>query len=588
MPRSRGIGLSLATAFSLLVVVCAPVCARALEAPGALIPAGAAYGPAPGLAPIRQSNNRDAADTVNAEHLHPGGSLGLELTGAGYTVGIWDGGWVRTTHQEFAIDSATRVTIKDGGVEWGNHATHVAGTIGAAGVVGLSLGMAPEVNIWSYDWVGDTVEMADAAGSIVASNHSYSFTRGWTFVYAEEEDEAPNGEGYYGQWYANRYDGPEDLAMGKYTVDSQALDAVLHDNPSLLSVWSAGNERGEDYGYLNTHYLTYLEGGEYNGWYWVPTEHEEFPAPDGDGDVDGGYDCLSELQTSKNTMVVGAVHDVIDDPYARINVSVTSYSSWGPVDDGRIKPDVVANGQALFSAHALADGAYSIMSGTSMAVPSVVGTSVLLVEHFENSFGSLPRAATTKGIIAHTAFDAGNAGPDYAYGWGLLDAKAAAEFITSAAASDEIDRIIEGQYAGVEQTFEVYLGRSGIMRCTLSWTDPEAELPVGYELDDPTVLLVNDLNIWVTGGEGDYLSWTLDPADPSAPAARMGNHVDNLEQVFFRGPAGWYTVHVGHSGPDFTQDYTLLITSTPEPATLGILLAGGIGVMLRRRRSYIA
>ena len=97
------------------------------------------------------------------------------------SIGIWDAGWVLASHQEFD----DRVMIMDSNSEPNefnldpNHATHVAGTIGASGdPCAAAKGMAPAVNIDSYDWYSDTSEMASRAatgdgedGRIYLSNH---------------------------------------------------------------------------------------------------------------------------------------------------------------------------------------------------------------------------------------------------------------------------------------------------------------------------------------------------------------------------------------------------------------------------------
>ena len=113
-----------------------------------------ALGPSPdGYRPIEPCNIA-AADSSNANQLWTGGGLGLNLSGAGYTVGVWDAGAIRATHQEFG----TRVTVQDSGISLADHSTHVGGTIGAAGVVANAHGMANQVNLWSYDWNSDTAE----------------------------------------------------------------------------------------------------------------------------------------------------------------------------------------------------------------------------------------------------------------------------------------------------------------------------------------------------------------------------------------------------------------------------------------------
>ena len=69
-----------------------------------------------------------------------------ELSGAGVTIGLWDGGSARATHQEFG----DRVVVMDGSATF-DHATHVGGTLLAAGVVAAAHGMAAAATINSYD-----------------------------------------------------------------------------------------------------------------------------------------------------------------------------------------------------------------------------------------------------------------------------------------------------------------------------------------------------------------------------------------------------------------------------------------------------
>jgi subtilisin family serine protease len=56
--------------------------------------------------------------------------------------------------------------------------------------------------------------------------------------------------------------------------------------------------------------------------------------------------------------------------------TVTEFSSRGPTDDGRTKPDVVAPGAAILSA--MPGGTYGSLDGTSMATPHVAGVVALM------------------------------------------------------------------------------------------------------------------------------------------------------------------------------------------------------------------
>ena len=133
-----------------------------------------ATGPAPSDLEINVPFNQNAAITTRADLLQSGGGLNLDLTGAGITVGVWDGGAVRSTHQEFN----DRVTVVDS-VAFSDHATHVAGTIGARGFLPQAAGMASQVNIRSRDFDNDLTELRNDANLIQLSNHSYGRVNGW-------------------------------------------------------------------------------------------------------------------------------------------------------------------------------------------------------------------------------------------------------------------------------------------------------------------------------------------------------------------------------------------------------------------------
>ena len=105
----------------------------------------------------REIKNVNAAISTGADVLQ---AAPYNLDGSGLTVGIWDGGMVLSSHQEF---SGGRVSIGDEGGFTSAHATNLAGTIGAAGVVPEAKGMATNTGIFSYNWNEDTSEMIERA-----------------------------------------------------------------------------------------------------------------------------------------------------------------------------------------------------------------------------------------------------------------------------------------------------------------------------------------------------------------------------------------------------------------------------------------
>jgi len=515
---------------------------------------------APGIGPIFYlTSNVDAADSVSVDELYPGGSAGLNLEGAGMTVGAWDAGDVDAAHSDFF----GRLVDMDGPTMISGHTTHVSGTLVGAGD-GLdprSRGMAYAAQLNSWNWENDTAEMAAAAaGGLLVSNHSYGIAAGWIYI-GEPEPE---------QWWwvgGTADTDQEDPKFGFYDATAQLWDQVALDAPYYLIVKAGGNDR-TDIGPAPGEQYTIVDEFDNKTVSTVPRPPDCYPL---------GYDCMPMNAVAKNVLTVGAVDDVIGG-YAPLSgpgqVNMTSFSSWGPADDGRIKPDIVGNGEFLVSAW-LTEGTsypYAVASGTSMAAPNVTGSLLLLQEHYEdvNGPGVFMRSATLKALAIHTADEAGEYdGPDYAFGWGLLNAKKAAQVITEDGGDHHI---IEGTLAdGGTDTVPVTVSQADSqITATLVWMDPPGT-PVPYSLDPPDLMLVNDLDLRVTDGGTTWLPWVLDPASPAAAATRGDNFRDNVEQVEATGlGAGIYTVEVSHKGSllgGLGQDYALIVSVEPAPPT---------------------
>ncbi|NBB88400.1 MAG: S8 family serine peptidase, partial [Bacteroidetes bacterium] len=261
----------------------------------------------------RTTTNTNAAISTQTNLVHSGGGAGYDLNGENMTVGEWDGGGVRTTHEILN----GRVYNKDGAANI-NHATHVAGTlIGSdAGSIG-SKGMAPEAILNAYDWNSDNAEMtSEAADGLLISNHSYGLITGWR-----------NSS----QWYGNlNISDEEDYNFGRYSRSS--WDDIAYNAPFYLIVMSAGNDRNDTPPSVGSTYYYWLADDTLT---YDPANHPNTsPAKDGGAD---GYDCISFYKISKNILTVGAVDDVLN-YNGPGDVDMTSFSSWGPADDGRIKP----------------------------------------------------------------------------------------------------------------------------------------------------------------------------------------------------------------------------------------------------------
>jgi len=508
-------------------------------------------------------DNEDAAATVGTDKVWPGGGFGFFLEAANTALGnlcIWDGNGVRTTHQEFG----GRAVQGDSPSGLSSHSTHVSGTLIASGVANGARGMSPQAMLECYDWNNDSSEMASAAaGGMWLSNHSYGYITGWYF----------NGSDNY--WYGDMgISSSEDYGFGFYSSLSQDWDQISYNAPNYLICKSAGNDRND-----------VASGGHYHydgGWVWSTDSH-----PQDGGAL--GYDSISWVGVSKNILTVGAIDDIPGGYSAPGDVDMSTFSGWGPTDDGRIKPDVVANGIALYSCDSAGNSAYSTKSGTSMACPNATGSANLLVDYYRETHDSVtPRSATTKGLLIHTADEAGgDPGPDYAFGWGLVNTLTAAQLIESDAADPGF--ITEAMLGnGDTDTYYFTQPSSGPARFTICWTDP-AGSPPNDALDPPDLMLVHDLDLRVTHTVSgtEYEPWVLDPANPGDPATTGDNFRDNVEQVFEASlPAGDYVVTVTHKGNiGGGQAYSLLastaLTTTP-PATAVAELPAGPGRAVRQ------
>lgn len=491
-------------------------------------------------------NNSISAATINTNRLYTGGSLGLNLSGSTLPtdkIAIWDGGAVLTSHIEFQNN---RVEVKDGVSGSSTHATHVAGTIMAMGKNPNAKGMAFGLpKLLSFDFNNDNSEMSNYAASLLLSNHSYGAIAGWY----ENTNAIPYRWEFRGQAGAN-----EDYKFGYYDSDAKEWDRICYNAPFYLPVKSAGNYRNDNGPPVGSTYYRFNASGSLVN---------AGPRPEGISNNDG-YDILGTYAVAKNIMTVAAVNPL---PYGTVtpnDITISSFSAWGPTDDGRIKPDIAADGVSVTSTSNSSNDAYTTYSGTSMSAPSVTGSLALLQELYDQKNSAFMRAATLKGLTIATASEAGVApGPDYIFGWGLMNTESAAKAILNNGAKSMIAERVLAQ--GASETFNIVASGDGPVIATICWTDPEIDvIPVANALNNPTLRLVNDLDMRASDGTDTFFPWILDPANPSAAATKGDNFRDNVEQVYIANavPGKTYTLTISHKGTlqRGAQAYSLVVT----------------------------
>lgn len=446
--------------------------------------------------------NTDAGISTRTNWLHNNGSLGLNLEGQGMTAYIWDQGIARSTHQEYRDSGGqSRYSVGDDSDELSDHAAHVTGTIIASGVDLRAKGMAPQAKGIGYDWGNDENEIVEAAAEgMLLSNHSY----GWSMETIE------------------------DWKIGAYIEESMEMDEVLYNAPYYLQVEVAGNYGNDD----------------------ISNEDPLF--------TNSSYDKLTKWATAKNNLVVANAKDAIIDTESGelLSVEIHVDSSEGPTDDLRIKPDITGNGTLLFSTYEHSDTAYDILSGTSMSAPNVTGSLLLLQQQYNEMYGSFMLGATLKGLALHTADDAGDNGPDAIWGWGLLNAKKAAETIRDKGVFAEIEELELPQ--GETYTIKVEADGNSPFLASISWRDIPGTPNTG-SANNLRKVLVNDLDIRVSKGSKTFYPWKLTNVDSNE---KGDNKADPFERVDVGEESGIYIITVSHKGAlvGVSQKFSLIIT----------------------------
>ncbi|HSG39385.1 MAG TPA: S8 family serine peptidase [Thermoanaerobaculia bacterium] len=432
------------------------------------------------------------------------------LNGAGVQLGIWDGGQI-FAHSDFG----TRLTIAEAGAIT-DHGTHVAGTMAGDGTNSVLVGPFPPFHFRGFATAADII--------------GYDFTDP-NFPYSEHNG-AINTFGIdnsQNSWGADISTANGNCTLfGNYHSYSREFDRVVTGvfGRRIPIVFANGNDRDDgDCGMSAVPpYINYAN---------VP-----IPA------------------TAKNVISVGAVNG--DDG------TMTTFSSWGPTDDGRIKPDIVAAGDNTLAnpfgsiVSTWSNNGYAGIVGTSMAAPAVSGSIGLLLQRYRAvcpATGTDPLPSTVKALLLHTARDLDDAtswfnrGPDYASGYGALDIQAAVDMLPFHR-EDQVDN-------GQVDTFQITVTRQSDLKVTLVWDDVAAPA-------NAAVALINNLDLELIDPLNNvHRPWVLNPGAPANAATRAADNRNVVEMVLVdnvtAATAGVWTIRViGTNVPSGPQGYSLV------------------------------
>ena len=410
---------------------------------------------------------------------------GRNLDGQGVVVGVGDNGDIQS-HLDFngrLINRSAELMRA--------HATHVAGTIGGAGIIQeLYTGYAPKATLLAQYFSGIFTEApayVQDFGMVITNNSFGSVVDDCNY-------------------------------NGLYDLSSRILDQQAIDLPELQQIFAAGNN-----GTLNCS-----------------------PYPAGFKTVLGGY------QSAKNVLTVGATD---------VRSVIASFSSRGPVRDGRVKPEIMSQG--VFMASTWTSNSYSYNNGTSMAAPGVSGGLALLVQRYRQlNAGANPKNGLTKAILVNGADDKGNSGPDFRYGFGRLN------LVRSLAMLEGNTSFNSTVANSVTNTHTITVpANSAKLKVLVYWQDPPAAVMASHTL-------VNDIDLEVfTPSSFTIYPAVLDtlPANVNNLAVSGTDHINNIEQVEIDNPAaGNYDLKIIGNAitQNPSQEYFLVYDIIPRSLVL--------------------
>lgn len=348
---------------------------------------------------------------------------------------------------------------------------------------------------------------------------------------------------------AKCYDWANDLTeMTSFAGDGFLISnhsyGLANDNTTPVWEFGAYNQRAADWDELlktTPNYLVFAAGGNEQTTSGNPTKL--------------GYDLISSFSAAKNVVTVGAID---------ADKSMNDYSNWGPTDDGRLKPDLVARGTRINSAQSTSNNAYSgtsdESSGTSYASPAAAAGALLLQQYYFSLNNSYMKASTLKALMLGTAEDLGQVGPDNKFGWGLLNLEKAAQTIkkrstisgTAYSITTSKGSIIEeindnptnNSTAELSRTFYAKGGEPIVVN--ICWTDDESSnvQTSANGIDPTTNRLVYDFDVLVKNET--LVSETHVWKTPS-----MANRADASVIA-----TDWFQYNTGSNGNNFKQVIT--------------------------------
>lgn len=539
-----------------------------------------------GPIPVFYSPEETGANaSSNIDELQDGLVPGIaQINGSGVKITIFDEGRVHDTHEQ--LTSARAVNKEASSLAKSAHTTNVTGIIigngAATGTFNQSnatyqkanaKGVLPQGTTDNYLYgttaLGNNFEKLSTLPGLNISNHSYGANNGW--------NKPGSANTYY--WYGNYDYSHLDTYSGSYGINDQNFDKIVYAQPQQIIVKSTGNYYGIG---PNASSIKYRYDTAAGTWVQFGANDELPPA-----NCSLGYNCIGYGSLAKNIITVGAVKQLTTPGQKYMgpsDVEKDAFSSAGPRKDGAVKPDVTAVGVDMVMPNFVAGSPnatnlYLVSWGTSYASAVVSGVAGALTQVqrnilSDNSF--VFRADEMKALLTHTANDAGRPGPDVWYGWGLVDAKKAAQVLVHKLTENAVFEKATLQN-NITSTKNITAEGSEPLKVSISWIDP-AIAPFTADADmqnNHASRLINDLDLRVTDEVSGtvYYPWRLNILDPNANATKGDNTADNVEQILIDTPQAGRTYKVeitsknplvNQEGNSSVQDFVLIATGVKK------------------------
>lgn len=396
-------------------------------------------------------------------------------------------------------------------------------------------------------------------------------------------------------------------AAGLFAVRSIGCGSMT--NPERVRIPMAAGARGSNNSWNNSssspqirylaserEYDILVRDGDFNN-----AGNQAFSVMFSAGNAGPGVSTLTGPHVAKN--IVSVASSNIGRATAASSNNISSFSSRGPAEDGRVLPTITgvggstgstrrAEGGSCGTAFAGTNNLYSSCSGTSMSTPMVSGAAALVHEWWGKKFaGAVPSPAMVKAVLINGAYDLPGTGtsgsndgslpiPNNDEGWGQVDLKYTFDPNLRGLYRDQEDVLTA---TGQTRTFTVAAVDPGKpLKITLVWSDAP-----GAVAANPA--LVNDLDLSVVSGGQTYRGNVF--SGGSSTTGGSFDRLNNVENVFLNAPGNGATTITltaaainadalaGNGSPGApAQDYALVCTNCREAGVAISAAPGTINV----------